>query len=316
MDLRVGISGWRYEPWRQVFYPPKLAQRRELEYASRQVNSIEINGSFYSLQDPASYQQWYDETPEDFVFSVKGPRYVTHIRRLNDVEVPLANFFASGVLHLREKLGPFLWQFAPSFLFNEDKLAEFFELLPRTVDQAIALGAKADRVEPSHPAKPTERKLRHAIEIRHASFENPDFIDLLHEHDIALVFADTAGTWPYMEDLTSDFVYLRLHGEEQLYASGYDEDAIEFWAERLRTWQKGGQPKDALTMGDGGFAKVKRDAFVYFDNDIKVYAPYDAQNLYAKLTGVHKTFKRPEPALAKRLTRAAARKRWPSNQRG
>jgi len=305
METRIGISGWRYEPWRQVFYPPKLAQRRELEYASRQVNSIEINGSFYSLQTPESYQQWYQDTPDDFVFSVKGPRFISHIRRLKDVEKPLANFFGSGVLHLKEKLGPILWQFAPSFRFDEERIAEFFELLPRTRAQAIALTAKADRVEPSYPEG--VGRIRHAMEIRHPSFENPDFIALLRKHDVALVFADTAGTWPYMEDVTSDFVYLRLHGEEQLYASGYDENAIGFWAERLRAWQKGGQPKDAVTMTDDTPRKIKRDAFVYFDNDIKVYAPFDAQTLHARLRNEKTTFVRPEPALARRLTRAAQR---------
>lgn len=309
METRIGISGWRYVPWRQVFYPPKLAQRRELEYASRQVNSIEINGSFYSLQDPESYRQWHADTPDDFLFSVKGPRYITHIRRLRDVELPLANFFASGVLHLEQKLGPILWQFSPSFLFREELLEEFFNLLPRTVGEAVALSAKADRVEPSFPpaAARSGRRVRHAIEIRHPSFENPDFILLLRRHDVALVFADTAGTWPYMEDLTSDFVYLRLHGEEELYASGYDARAISFWAERLRVWQKGGQPSDALTMSDDAPVKTKRDAFVYFDNDIKVYAPFDARTLQAHLRGEAVHFERPEPGLAKRLTRAAAK---------
>lgn len=312
MDLRIGISGWRYEPWRQVFYPPKLAQRRELEYASRKVNSIEINGSFYSLQTPESYQTWHDETPDDFKFSVKGPKFITHIRRLKDVEKPLANFFGSGVLHLRNKFGPVLWQFAPSFRFEEERLSEFFDLLPRTVGEAIKLSKKADRVEPSYPTGDKNAPIRHAIEIRHASFENPDFIDLLRKNDVALVFADTAGTWPYMEDVTSDFVYLRLHGEEQLYASGYDDDAIAFWADRIGAWQHGGQSKDALTMSDTKPKKTKRDAFVYFDNDIKVYAPFDAQNLYGELTGKKEKLTRPEPKLARRLTQAAARKKWPS----
>lgn len=286
METRIGISGWRYEPWRSVFYPPKLPQAKELWFASRKVTSIEINGSFYSLQSPESYKKWAESTPEDFVFSVKGPRYVTHIRRLKNVESPLANFFGSGVLHLGEKLGPFLWQFPPLFLFREELFEDFFKLLPRTVGEAVELTSKADRVEPDYPqsAPSSDAPLRHAIEVRHESFLNPDFISLLRRHNIALVFADTAGRWPYMEDLTSDFLYIRLHGEEEIYASGYDDASLEFWAERIRLWRSGRQPKDALTMSDEAPARTPRDVFVYFDNDVKVHAPFNAISLLEKLT--------------------------------
>jgi uncharacterized protein YecE (DUF72 family) len=209
--VRIGISGWRYAPWRGVFYPRDLPQRRELEFAAAHFPTVEINGSFYSLQSPASYARWRDETPERFVFSVKGSRYITHLLRLKDVETPLANFFASGVLALEEKLGPCLWQFPPMFRFDPDRLARFFELLPRDTAQALALARRRDarmrgRVHLSIGAR---RKLRHAIEIRHASFVDDAFLDLLRRHDVGLVVADTAGKWPKLFEVTSDFVYVR-----------------------------------------------------------------------------------------------------------
>ncbi len=198
-QIRIGISGWRYDGWRGVFYPSNLPQYKELYFASRRVNSIEINGSFYSLQTPESYRSWYRQTPEKFVFAVKGGRYITHIRRLKEVRGALGNFFASGVLHLREKLGPFLWQFPPNFRFDEDRIEEFFRLLPRTFGEAAHLSRAADRIEPDFPeeASGSKQGIRHAMEVRHPSFENPDFVDLLRHQNIALVFADTAGRWPY-----------------------------------------------------------------------------------------------------------------------
>lgn len=279
METRIGISGWRYAPWRGVFYPKKLAQRLELHYASRELNSIEINGSFYSLQRPESYQKWHDDTPEGFVFSVKGNRYITHVRRLKDTAPLLANFFASGVLHLRKKLGPFLWQLPPSFRYDRDRLEGFFRQLPRTPLQAAKLAASADRVEADLPDPLPRLRLRHAIEVRHHSFESPEFVDLARRHDVAIVFADTAGKWPYFEDLTSDFVYVRLHGEIELYKSGYDDDSLRWWADRIKLWRGGRQPKDALTVSRQRPARSKRSIYVYFDNDVKVRAPFDAARL-------------------------------------
>ncbi|KYG63444.1 hypothetical protein AZI85_05285 [Bdellovibrio bacteriovorus] len=285
MEIRIGISGWLYPPWRKIFYPEDLPQKQELHYASRQVSSIEINGSFYSSQSPESYQKWFVTTPKDFVFSVKGPRYITHIRRLKDIEEPLANFFATGVLYLQEKLGAFLWQFPPNFLFDEERLENFFKLLPTTFSEAVKLSESSPRYGKRYPRpfKSIKKKLRHAIEVRHHSFENPAFIDLLRKYNIALVFADTAGTWPYMEDLTSDFVYLRLHGPEELYASGYDDATLRWWADRLKLWTEGKEPTNALSISDKPATERKRDAFVYFDNDIKVRAPFDAQSLMRML---------------------------------
>ena len=284
-EARIGISGWRYDGWRAKFYPPKLPHRRELEYASRVFNSIEINGSFYSLQLPSSYQRWYDETPDDFLFSVKGARYITHMKQLREPKIPLANFFASGILALRHKLGPILWQFPPQFRWNKEKFAEFFRLLPRDTSEAAHLARRHDNKLKARAYLRTDatRPLRYAIEIRHSSFMVPEFFDLLREHNIAFVFADAAKKWPYAEDLVTDFVYVRLHGDTQLYVSGYDDKAIEWWANRIRHWREGRQPADAKLVTAPLTKQSRRDIFVYFDNDAKVHAPFDAQRLTARL---------------------------------
>ena len=287
-QTRIGISGWRYVPWRGTFYPKGLAQRRELEYASRQLNSIEINGSFYSLQRPKNYREWYEETPADFVFSVKGGRFITHMRKLKDVETPLANFFASGVLCLKEKLGPVLWQFPPQMRFDPAKFESFFKLLPRDTQGVAELARDHDeRLKGrSWTRADANRPMRYAVEIRHDSFRTPEFAHLLREHDIALVFADTAGRWPYAEDVTSDFVYARLHGDEELYVSGYTDAALDWWAKRFEAWRAGAEPPDARRLEGKAARKAKaRDVYVYFDNDVKVRAPVDAINLAARLGG-------------------------------
>lgn len=280
--IRIGISGWRYEPWRGIFYPKELAQRRELEFASRAFNSIELNGTFYSLQTPQSYARWYDETPDDFVFSVKGPRYITHVRRLKEIEAPLANFFASGIFNLKEKLGPLLWQFPPFFRYEEDRLELFFSLLPRDTAQALAIarGREARMHGRARLAIDRNRPLRHAIEIRHESFATKSFIALLRRHSVALVVADTAGKWPYLEDVTADFMYLRLHGDKKLYASGYGDAALERWRRRIQKWTTGSQPRDASLVSTVKPPSQKtRDVYAYFDNDVKVRAPFDADRL-------------------------------------
>jgi uncharacterized protein YecE (DUF72 family) len=286
MPLRIGISGWTYAPWRGVFFPKGLPQKQELEYASRRLNSIEINGTFYALQRPASYKAWEAATPEDFQFSVKANRYITHIRRLKDVEEPLSHFFASGPLCLKQKLGPILWQFPPSFRFEPKLLRAFFELLPKDTASAARLARLYENKfgEEGLPEHQGTRPLRYAMEIRHASFETKDFIELLREYAIALVVADTAGKWPFLEDVTSDFVYLRLHGDQELYASGYTEAALKEWARKIRAWAKGNIPNRIQCISTGGkIAPNGRDVFVYFDNDIKVKAPFDAMALAHRL---------------------------------
>jgi uncharacterized protein YecE (DUF72 family) len=283
--VRIGISGWRYGGWRGSFYPKGLPQRRELEYAARHFPTVEINGTFYSLQRPEFFRRWYDETPAGFIFSVKGPRFITHMKRLNDIEAPLANFFASGVLGLEEKLGPILWQFPPMFRLPPEKLERFFRLLPRDTVAAAELAKGHDARLNGRALTETgaRRKLRHAVEIRHESFKDPDFIALLRAHDVALVFADTVD-WPYMEDLTSDFVYARLHGSEELYASGYSDADLDWWAKRVVRWARGGEARDRQCVSADRAAPCQgRDVYLYFDNDAKVRAPYDAQNLIRRI---------------------------------
>lgn len=281
-QIRIGISGWRYPPWRGVFFPEDLPQRRELEYASRQLRSIEINGSFYSLQRPSSWQAWYRDTPEDFVFSVKGGRYITHIRRLKEVETPLANFFASGLLDLREKLGPILWQLPPSLKYDPEVLDAFLKLLPHDTRAAARLARKHDSKMDGRGSikRQPERPLRHALEVRHASFQCPEFVKQLRSHNVALVVADTAGKWPFMEDITSDFLYIRLHGDEELYVSGYTPAALKEWARKIRSWVHGSNPRrTALTASRAPATPKGRDVYAYFDNDVKVRAPFDAMSL-------------------------------------
>jgi uncharacterized protein YecE (DUF72 family) len=284
--IEIGISGWTYEGWRGTFYPKKLSHAKELEFASRAFPSIEINGTFYALQRPSSYEKWYETTPEDFIFSVKANRYISHVKRLKDVELPMANFFASGILNLKEKLGPLLWQFPPNMKFDPDRWKTFLELLPKDFHSAAKLARKNELRKERTAFKVEENfKLRHAVEVRHLSFLNPWFVDLLREHNVAVVFADTAGKWPYLEDVTSDFIYIRLHGEAELYVSGYDDRSLDFWHERIEAWKNGREPKDALTITEIHPPRRERDIFVYFDNDAKVRAPYDAQSLIRKVSG-------------------------------
>lgn len=284
-EVRIGISGWRYKGWRGKFYPPKLPQKSELAYAASKFRTIEINGTFYSLQSPASFARWAAATPEDFQFAVKGSRYITHKLRVRDAKIALANYFASGLLLLGRKLGPILWQFPPNFVFKPDLLEEFFALLPRNSEDALKLARKHTRVVRGGRGLkvPGEFRLRHAIEIRHQSFRAPEFIRLLRRQKIALVCADSVE-WPRLMDLTADFVYVRLHGSEQLYASGYDEKSLEAWARRVACWARGLEPPDAeKIVASPAPKRAKRDVYVYFDNDAKVRAPADAASLAAKV---------------------------------
>lgn len=285
MAIRVGISGWRYAPWRGVFYPRGLPQRQELEFAAERMTTIEVNGSFYALQRPDSYRAWAQATPDDFVLSVKGPRFVTHLKKLADVGTPLANFFASGLLALGPKLGPVLWQLPPTLGYDPDRLAAFFAQLPRTTQAAAELATAHDERLDGRAWTTTDvdRPVRHVMEVRHATFETPGFVELLRAHDVGLVVADTAGRWPVMHDVTSDVVYVRLHGDTELYVSGYDDAALDRWAARLRTWEAGGEPAGARTLAGPAAPSAGRDVFVYFDNDVKVRAPLDAMALERRL---------------------------------
>jgi uncharacterized protein YecE (DUF72 family) len=287
MSIRIGISGWRYPPWRGVFYPETLPQRLELWYASRILSSIEINGSFYSLQRPEYFAQWHDETPEEFVFSVKGPRFITHMKRLRDIEAPLANFFASGVFNLRAKLGPILWQFPPQLRYDRAKFENFFELLPTDTQSALKLARRRDyRLKGrARLAIDRVRPIRHAVEIRHESFIDPDFVALLRSFNIALVIAETAKRWPLLHDITADFVYMRLRGDKTLYQSGYSDRALARWADKVAAWHAGKEPPGVQKISRAKAPSSKpRDVFCYFDNtDVKLRAPVDAQALMRKL---------------------------------
>ena len=283
--IRIGISGWTYKPWRGVFYPKGLTQKRELGYAASSFPSIEINGTFYGLQMPRDFDTWRETTPDDFVFAVKGSRYITHMKRLRDVEIPLANYLASGLLNLRHKLGPVLWQFPPRMRFDPTRFETFLKLLPKDTEEAAALARKHDVRLDGRSATETDtsRPLRHAFEIRHESFACAEFIEMLRHYGAALVVADTVE-WPLLMDLTADFVYCRLHGAQELYVSGYDDGALDNWAALVSAWARGEDPSQAKRVLQASSPRPGgRDVYVYFDNDAKVRAPADAASLIRRL---------------------------------
>ncbi|QMU98281.1 DUF72 domain-containing protein [Microbacterium esteraromaticum] len=269
--VRVGTSGWRYRSWRGDFYPAGLVQRAELTYIGEHFSTVELNGSFYSLQRPQSYLRWRAEVPEDFTFAVKGSRYISHMLRLRETTGALANFFASGVLALGPTLGPILWQLPERQQFEPDVLADFLDALPRTTAEARALGQQHDARMTGRTwlSDVEDRPLRYALEPRSSSFDDPALTEILNRRGVALTVADTAGRWPQFEPGDADLVYVRLHGASELYASGYTPEELEGWAERCRRWSAG--------RGD-------RDVFVYFDNDARGHAPHDALTL-ARLVG-------------------------------
>ncbi|ACB94604.1 DUF72 domain-containing protein [Beijerinckia indica] len=283
--VRIGISGWTYAPWRGTFYPKGLPQKQELSYAARHFRSIEINGTFYGLQRPESFARWRNDTPDDFVFAVKASRFITHMRKLRDIEAPLANFIASGLLRLGPKLGPILWQFPSRMTFDADLFQSFLALLPHDTQEARVLARRHDTWLDNRCwlESDVEMPLRHAVEIRNDSFRAPAFIELLRHYKTALVCADSVE-WPFLMDLTADFIYCRLHGSEELYASGYDDQALDRWAGRVRAWAGGGEPEDAeRVLGPTKRLGKGRDVFVFFDNDAKIRAPADAAALAERL---------------------------------
>jgi uncharacterized protein YecE (DUF72 family) len=277
----IGISGYDYKPWRDRFYPPGLPPRRWLEFASRTFNSVELNGTFYSLKSPAVFQRWATEVPdENFVFALKGGRFITHNLKLTRSENALGNFFASGVLALGHLTGPILWQLPATYGFDADRLDRFMGILPRNSEEAEEVAREHDhrlkRGALTEAAEPVT--LRHAFEVRHPSYFHEEFYFLLREHGYAFVIADTAGKFPYAEEVTTDFVYVRLHGSRQLYVSGYSDDEIEEWAQRVLTWTGAGRA---------------RDVYVYFDNDAKVHAPHDALRLAKRVAELGVSVPRP-----------------------
>jgi uncharacterized protein YecE (DUF72 family) len=268
-ELRVGTSGWRYKSWRGDFYPRGLAQRRELEYLATRMNAVEMNGSFYSLQRPTTYQRIAEQTPDDFAVAVKGGRFISHFKRLAGAETALANFLASGVLALGKKLGPILWQLPADLAYDEDRVGPFLTGLPRTTSAAAELAARHDdKLSDDRVVLETDvdRPVRHVLEPRHPSFGSRPALDLLTEQEVGLVVSDSPGAWPLFEHRTADIMYVRLHGHTELYASGYSSRSLDRWAEKTRRWLAAGA-----------------DVHVYFDNDARGRAPHDAVALLERL---------------------------------
>jgi uncharacterized protein YecE (DUF72 family) len=266
-NVLIGISGYDYKPWRGRFYPDDIPARRWLEFASRRFETIELNGTFYSLKSPPVFERWAAEVPDEFVFAVKGGRFITHNLKLRNAEASLGNFFASGVLALGAKTGPFLWQLPATYRFEAERLDAFMRLLPRSSRDAEAVARQHDHrlrrgalVEAAATVP-----YRHAFEVRHPTYFCDEFFSLLREHRCAFVVADTAGKFPYAEEVTADFVYVRLHGSQQLYASGYTDRELVAWTAKIISWR--------------GSGRRRRDVYVYFDNDAKVHAPFDALRL-------------------------------------
>lgn len=265
-DIRVGIGGWTFEPWRDNFYPKGLKHARELEFASRQVTAIEINGTYYGSQKPESFARWHDEAPDGFVFAVKGPRFATNRKDLSLSAASVERFLTGGVLELKEKLGPINWQFLPTKAFVPDDFAAFLKLLPAELEG---------------------RALRHAVEVRHHSFVTPDFVALAREHGVAIVVADS-DEHPQIADLTAPFVYARLQRALEDEEHGYPAADLDTWAERARTWAAGGTP-DGLSMAAAAQAnhkkseqklKIKsREVFIFMINGHKLKAPAAARAL-------------------------------------
>ncbi len=259
--IRVGIGGWVYAPWRGEFYPKGLPQARELEHASRHVTSIEINGTFYGSQKPESFRRWAAETPDDFVFSLKAPRFATHRRVLAEAGPSIERFFASGVGELKSKLGPILWQFAPGKAFDPDDFAAFLELLPQKLDG---------------------RAIRHAVEVRHESFLTPAFIALLRKRSVAVALIES-DKHPLIPDITGDFVYARLQGTSEKLTTGYPPAALDAWATRAKTWEAGSAPDDLPALAGPPPKKAKRDVFLYLISGAKLRAPAAAMALLERL---------------------------------
>jgi uncharacterized protein YecE (DUF72 family) len=261
-EIRAGIGGWTFEPWRGVFYPDGLAQSKELAYASSHLTSIEINGTYYGTQKPESFRKWARETPEGFIFSVKGPRFATNRKVLADAGDSIKRFFDSGVTELGSRLGPILWQFMPTKKFDENDFGCFLELLPSEIDG---------------------RSLRHVVEVRHDSFKTPAFISLLRKSRIPVVYADHQ-TYPAIADMTGDFIYARLQKGKDEIETAYVEKDIDRWVERARTWAAGGEPDDLPRVDSSAQSKKEpRDVFLYFIHEGKIRAPAAAMALIAML---------------------------------
>ena len=259
--IRVGVGGWTYEPWRSNFFPEGLPHSRELEYASRQLTAIEVNGTYYSTMKPASFKKWHDETPDDFVFSLKASRYATNRRVLAEAAESITRFVESGIGELGRKLGPIVWQFMPGKVFEPQDFEAFLALLPSRIDG---------------------HALRHVVDVRHESFMTPDYLALARRYKVAAVFTD-AEKFPSFADLTGDFVYARLMQSDAALLTGYADAALDAWAERARCWAAGGAPDDLPSLEAPAEGAAPRDVFIYFINGAKERAPDAARALLARL---------------------------------
>jgi uncharacterized protein YecE (DUF72 family) len=260
MSIYVGVGGWVYPDWRDNFYPKGLSRKRELEYASSRLTAIEINGTYYGSQKPASFRKWHDETPKDFVFALKGPRFATNRRVLAEAGESIARFFESGVTELKDKLGPVNWQFMATKKFDAADFGAFLKLLPRKVDG---------------------RAIRHAVEVRHDSFKAKAFIELCRKEDVGIVFC-ADSEFPLIGDITTDFIYARLMGTSAKEKLGYPGAMLKTWAERARDWEKGESPKASLLVAPPA-PKKKRDVFLFMISGAKEKNPAAAQGLIAAL---------------------------------
>jgi uncharacterized protein YecE (DUF72 family) len=261
MSIYAGIGGWTFAPWRGTFYPKGLQHARELEHASRQVTAIEINGTFYRTQSPASFRKWAEETPDGFVFAVKGHRFVTNRKVLAEAGPSVETFLGSGVTELGAKLGPINWQLAPTKRFDPEDVEAFMKLLPKERDGI---------------------RLRHALEVRHESFVVPDFVELARRYGVAVVFADS-DDYPAIPDPTADFVYARLQRCREDEPAGYAPEELDIWAKRAAAWGSGGMPADLAPVGEPPKTGAKRDVFAFFIAGDKVRAPAAAQALISRL---------------------------------
>ncbi|MCC2980623.1 DUF72 domain-containing protein [Sphingomonas sp. IC4-52] len=260
--IRVGIGGWTYEPWRGSFYPPKWPIKRELEFASRQVTAIEVNGTYYSGFKPATFASWAATAPEGFVFTLKASRFCTNRKVLAEAGESVAKFAAQGIVELGDKLGPILWQFMATKKFEPDDFAAFLALLPKVQDGVA---------------------LRHAVQVRHESFAVPEFVSMCRAAGVAIVFGDSTD-YPAIADVTGDFVYARLEAAVEDEAAGYAPEALDRWAEAARTWAAGGQPGDLPYVTSGAPEQKPRDTFVFFINGFKPKAPAGALALIERLS--------------------------------
>jgi uncharacterized protein YecE (DUF72 family) len=261
--IRIGIGGWTYEPWRETFYPADLPKKSELHYASRAVTAIEINGTFYRLQTPSVFAKWRDDTPDDFVFTVKAPRYIVSRKNLADNGESIQKFLTSGLDQLSQKLGAIMWQLAPTKKFDEAEIEAFFDLMPATLGK---------------------HQLRHAIEVRHTSFVCEAFVELARKHEVAIVYTHS-GEYPGVANITANFVYARLRQSVANEPTGYPKSQLNEWKERAELWSQGHDPADLPRIQSAACAETARDVFIFFINGAKERAPAAAQHLISILPG-------------------------------